>query len=73
MIVGVFSKDLGSIMAESLSILGVKRAWVVCGAVGLDEVSARACLLNALILCWLVCRFHQKVQHTFGIWQKMGQ
>lgn len=38
MVVGVFSKDLGSIMAQSLSLLGVERAWVVCGEMGLDEV-----------------------------------
>ena len=39
MIVGVFSKDLGQLMAESLMLLGVERAWVVCGAIGLDEIS----------------------------------
>ncbi|KAJ3304961.1 anthranilate phosphoribosyltransferase [Kappamyces sp. JEL0829] len=39
MVVGVFSKDLGSIMAQSLSLLGVERAWVVCGEMGLDEIS----------------------------------
>ncbi|KAJ3268759.1 anthranilate phosphoribosyltransferase [Terramyces sp. JEL0728] len=39
MIVGVYKRDLGRIMAETLILLGVQRAWVVCGAVGLDEIS----------------------------------
>jgi anthranilate phosphoribosyltransferase len=39
MVVGVFSKDLGMIMAESLQLLGVESAWVVCGEKGLDEIS----------------------------------
>jgi anthranilate phosphoribosyltransferase len=38
MIVGVFSKDLGMLMAQSLQLLGVERGWVVSGAIGLDEV-----------------------------------
>ncbi|GAA5909115.1 hypothetical protein JCM6882_001193 [Rhodosporidiobolus microsporus] len=38
-IVGVHSKYLGPIFAEALRITGVKRAWVVCGAEGLDEIS----------------------------------
>ena len=38
MVVGVFSKELGPIMAKSLALLEVERAWVVCGAIGLDEV-----------------------------------
>ncbi|KAI8893848.1 glycosyl transferase family, a/b domain-containing protein [Globomyces pollinis-pini] len=39
MVVGVFSKDIGMIMAKSLQLVGVERAWVVCGAIGLDEIS----------------------------------
>ncbi|TKA56725.1 hypothetical protein B0A53_01920 [Rhodotorula sp. CCFEE 5036] len=38
-IVGVHSKYLGPIFAEALKITGVERAWVVCGAEGLDEIS----------------------------------
>ncbi|RKO90294.1 glycosyl transferase family, a/b domain-containing protein, partial [Blyttiomyces helicus] len=38
-IVGVHSKTIGLLMAEALKLTGVKRAWVVCGAMGLDEVS----------------------------------
>jgi anthranilate phosphoribosyltransferase len=38
MIVGVFSKEIGSIMAKTLALMGVEKAWVVCGAIGLDEV-----------------------------------
>jgi anthranilate phosphoribosyltransferase len=39
MIVGVFSESLGPIMARALKCLGLKRAWVVHGCVGLDEIS----------------------------------
>ncbi|GJN92816.1 hypothetical protein Rhopal_005854-T1 [Rhodotorula paludigena] len=39
MIVGVHSPYLGPIFAEALRITGVERAWVVCGAEGLDEIS----------------------------------
>ncbi|KAJ3406081.1 anthranilate phosphoribosyltransferase [Chytridiales sp. JEL 0842] len=39
MIVGVYSKSLGCLMAESLRLSGVERAWVVNGAVGLDEIA----------------------------------
>jgi anthranilate phosphoribosyltransferase len=39
MIVGVFSKDLGLLMAQSLQLLGVEQGWVVSGAIGLDEVN----------------------------------
>lgn len=39
MIVGVHSRSLGPIFAEALRMTGVKRAWVVCGAEGLDEIS----------------------------------
>ncbi|ORY76241.1 anthranilate phosphoribosyltransferase [Leucosporidium creatinivorum] len=39
MIVGVHSRFLGPIFAEALKITGVERAWVVCGAEGLDEIS----------------------------------
>ncbi|BGP09801.1 Anthranilate phosphoribosyltransferase [Rhodotorula toruloides] len=38
-IVGVHSPYLGPIFAEALKITGVERAWVVCGAEGLDEIS----------------------------------
>ena len=38
MIVGVYSKDIGLLMAQSLQLLGIERGWVVCGEVGLDEV-----------------------------------
>ncbi|KAJ3063562.1 anthranilate phosphoribosyltransferase [Podochytrium sp. JEL0797] len=39
MIVGVFSKEIGPIMAESLRLSGVERAWIVHGAIGLDEIA----------------------------------
>ncbi|GAA5935653.1 hypothetical protein JCM3775_003374 [Rhodotorula graminis] len=39
MIVGVHSEYLGEVFAEALRITGVERAWVVCGAEGLDEIS----------------------------------
>ncbi|KAK4056474.1 anthranilate phosphoribosyltransferase [Microbotryomycetes sp. JL221] len=39
MVVGVHSKFLGPIFIEALRITGVERAWVVCGAEGLDEIS----------------------------------
>lgn len=39
MVVGVPRKSLGRTYAEALGLLGVKRAWVVCGREGLDEVS----------------------------------
>ncbi|KAI8617426.1 glycosyl transferase family, a/b domain-containing protein [Chytriomyces sp. MP71] len=39
MIVGVFSKAIGHIIAEALQLSGVKRAWVVHGGIGLDEIA----------------------------------
>ncbi|KAJ8324706.1 anthranilate phosphoribosyltransferase [Batrachochytrium dendrobatidis] len=39
MVVGVFSKDIGRIMAEALHLSGVREGWVVHGLVGLDEIS----------------------------------
>ncbi|KAJ3051917.1 anthranilate phosphoribosyltransferase [Rhizoclosmatium hyalinum] len=39
MIVGVFSKAIGPMMAEALRLSGVERAWVVHGALGLDEIA----------------------------------
>ncbi|KAJ3163049.1 anthranilate phosphoribosyltransferase [Geranomyces michiganensis] len=39
MIVGVYTQALGPLMAEALRISGVERAWVVCGAMGLDEIA----------------------------------
>lgn len=39
MIVGVHSRYLGLPFAEALKRLGVKRAWVVNGDEGLDEIS----------------------------------
>ncbi|KAI8912927.1 glycosyl transferase family, a/b domain-containing protein [Powellomyces hirtus] len=38
-VVGVHSKSLGPLMAEALRLSGVERAWVVCGDMGLDEIS----------------------------------
>ncbi|KAI8826839.1 glycosyl transferase family, a/b domain-containing protein [Fimicolochytrium jonesii] len=38
-VVGVHTPSLGPMMAESLRLSGVTRAWVVCGAMGLDEIS----------------------------------
>ncbi|MEG6509653.1 anthranilate phosphoribosyltransferase [Methyloligella sp. 2.7D] len=38
-LIGVFSKDWVEPMAEVLGILGLKRAWVVHGADGLDELT----------------------------------
>ena len=38
MVVGVPFKELGPVMAQSLQLLGIERGWVVCGAIGLDEV-----------------------------------
>ncbi|KAJ3007889.1 UNVERIFIED_CONTAM: anthranilate phosphoribosyltransferase [Siphonaria sp. JEL0065] len=39
MIVGVFSKEIGPIMAEALRLSGVQRAWIVHGGIGLDEIA----------------------------------
>lgn len=39
MIVGVHSPGLGRIFIQAMKVLGVKRAWVVCGREGLDEIS----------------------------------
>lgn len=39
MVVGVPRRSLGRTYAEALGIVGVKRAWVVCGREGLDEIS----------------------------------
>lgn len=38
-VIGVSSKPLGEVFAETLRLMGVKRAMVVCGFEGLDEVS----------------------------------
>jgi anthranilate phosphoribosyltransferase len=38
-VLGVSSKLLGEIFAETLRLMGVKRAMVVCGFEGLDEIS----------------------------------
>lgn len=39
MVVGVWHKDFGQVMAQSLLLSGVERGMVVCGHQGLDEVS----------------------------------
>ena len=41
-LIGVYSKDLLEPMGESLKRLGVKKAWLVCGEDGLDEISLNA-------------------------------
>lgn len=41
MVVGVFAKEIGRTMAEALHLSGVERAWVVHGALGLDEVDTK--------------------------------
>ncbi|KAJ3299506.1 anthranilate phosphoribosyltransferase [Borealophlyctis nickersoniae] len=38
-VVGVHSKHLGKLMAQALHLGGVTKAWVVHGAMGLDEIS----------------------------------
>jgi anthranilate phosphoribosyltransferase len=38
-IIGVSSRDLGDVFAETLRLMKVKRAMVVCGFEGLDEIS----------------------------------
>lgn len=38
-VLGVYSPELGELFANTLNLLGMKRAWVVCGAEGLDEIS----------------------------------
>jgi len=38
-VIGVSSKILGEVFAETLRLMGVKRAMVVCGFEGLDEIS----------------------------------
>jgi anthranilate phosphoribosyltransferase len=38
-VIGVSNKDLGEVFAETLRLMGVKRAMVVCGFEGLDEIS----------------------------------
>ena len=37
-IVGVYKHSLGQLVIETLKLSGVKRAMVVCGAEGMDEV-----------------------------------
>ncbi|KAJ3224346.1 anthranilate phosphoribosyltransferase [Clydaea vesicula] len=39
MVVGVHSKEIGLMMAESLKLSGIERGLVVCGDEGLDEIS----------------------------------
>ena len=39
MILGVSSPDLGPVMAKTLHLMGVERAWVVHGLIGLDEIA----------------------------------
>ena len=39
MVVGIHSEALGEMFIEAIRLLGVKRAWVVCGKEGLDEIS----------------------------------
>lgn len=39
MVLGVYTQELGPIFAEALKQAGVKRALVVCGQEGLDEIS----------------------------------
>ncbi|KAI8835812.1 glycosyl transferase family, a/b domain-containing protein [Chytriomyces cf. hyalinus JEL632] len=39
MIVGVFSRDIGMVIADALRLSGVQRAWIVHGAIGLDEIA----------------------------------
>lgn len=38
-VLGVYTYDLGELFAKTLSMLGMKKAWVVCGEEGLDEIS----------------------------------
>lgn len=38
-VLGVYAPELGPLFAKTLNLLGVKRAWVVCGEEGLDEIS----------------------------------
>jgi anthranilate phosphoribosyltransferase len=38
-VIGVSSKPLGEVFAQTLQLMGVKRAMVVCGFEGLDEIS----------------------------------
>lgn len=38
-VVGVHSRYLGHLFAESLRLMAVRSAWVVCGNEGLDELS----------------------------------
>lgn len=52
-VVGVHSKSIGPLMAEALRLSGVERAWVVCGAMGLDEVILGDCKGWLLLFCLL--------------------
>jgi anthranilate phosphoribosyltransferase len=67
-VVGVYTDSLGLIMAEALRLSGVKRAWVVCGAMGLDEVYILYTVQSVCIDWW-----HFRLLHvdrlTFGILQ----
>lgn len=38
-VVGVARKELGRVMADALILTGVSDGWVVCGNIGLDEIS----------------------------------
>jgi anthranilate phosphoribosyltransferase len=38
-IIGVSSKELGEVFADTMRLMGIRRAMVVCGYEGLDEIS----------------------------------
>lgn len=39
MVLGVYKRELGPVFANALQKNGIRRAWVVCGDEGLDEIS----------------------------------
>jgi anthranilate phosphoribosyltransferase len=64
MVVGVHSRSLGPIFAEALRLTGVQRAWVVCGAEGLDEISPAG---TTYVRVSLLLRFYTDEEYRCGV------
>jgi anthranilate phosphoribosyltransferase len=66
-ILGVGRKELGSVYAKTLQLLGVQKALVVCGEEQLDEIS-----IEGYTMCWRlsggqITEFRIHPTETFGI------
>lgn len=69
---GVHSRSLGPIFAEALRLTGVKRAWVVCGDEGLDEISpAGLTYVRLSLLLYPLLRCTDQ-EHRSGAWRRMS-